>query len=939
MYTEIDESTPLLRQQGKNGTSGPASKKDKKAKKLAKLKAKLGRDEDEVLEKLEKQPRSSAKSWSEALSVREALPIKQGGKVIRTLRVDEKSYEEANEDIGDGEYEEERKDTGRSRKRNRNEEMRESQRALKKSNADKKKGAAASREEEGDEEENEFEYTPDFSELAERGGLSGKKRNGSKKLASRDRDQEEAEDDEDEEEEEEEEQDVEDEDAKYAAAVAAATVEKKQGNMSKAAEKTRKSMEALGRLPLPHIQAKIADICTSITADPERSLKRKPTSTSTPGVAGVKTMKFSDSEGGASAAVDGEYRMSDLFDILTAPLAGNVIEMAMLSMLLVFKDICPTYRIRPPSEQDLTVQLKKETKKLRDFEFGLLGAYQRYLKFLEKTVTLGLGNPRKLLPETKWEEKGGASLLGLSALRCQCELLRYLPHFNFRTSIITSVVARCMQPNDEISSICCDALANVFKSDKEGEASLDAVKLLARMYSIVKYDMPVQAIRVLENVKLQVHADESRRLKLKNKQQRRKRRKTTDEVELGLLESNATVEKSIAQKFQADSLHEICLVYFRIVKNKVGFDLLPAALEGLSRITHLMNIDMVEDLVILLKGLIEATPPPPPTIRLHCVLCALKTLSGPGEELGFDKDCFIECTRLLIKEIPLNFDHWDKVFEAVELSLLKRREDRAGLVLTFVKLLLLSASHLPSSGGGGGVTALSLAHAILLRYPRARSSLLAEVMFKSGSSAGGEGGGGGGVMVDDEEEQVVDLAMQALRGGEDGAGGGWGGDAEGGEGEGGGESGKWMLPLLGRHIDPLYKRVVSALSSKDITTVPLRFGDASSSVEQILQRVDTAFNVLPSALGRGRDGGSAKAAKHFGEDGGEGFAKGGGRRGGGMGKREREQKRLELAGKSKPSLPAPPLQVSAPHDSFKVSLNKETKKGLYKLYGKTSAGY
>ena len=39
----------------------------------------------------------------------------------------------------------------------------------------------------------------------------------------------------------------------------------------------------------------------------------------------------------------------------------------------------------------------------------------------------------------------------------------------------------------------------------------------------------------------------------------------------------------------------------RVIKMKVGFALMPIALEGLGRISHLINIDTVEDLVILMK--------------------------------------------------------------------------------------------------------------------------------------------------------------------------------------------------------------------------------------------------------------------------------------------------------------------------------------------------
>jgi hypothetical protein len=48
----------------------------------------------------------------------------------------------------------------------------------------------------------------------------------------------------------------------------------------------------------------------------------------------------------------------------------------MLSLLAIFRDIIPGYRIRPPTEKELATQLSKEVKKLREFESGLLSAYQ-----------------------------------------------------------------------------------------------------------------------------------------------------------------------------------------------------------------------------------------------------------------------------------------------------------------------------------------------------------------------------------------------------------------------------------------------------------------------------------------------------------------------------------------------------------------------------------
>ena len=49
------------------------------------------------------------------------------------------------------------------------------------------------------------------------------------------------------------------------------------------------------------------------------------------------------------------------------------------------------------------------------------------------------------------------------------------------------------------------------------------------------------------------------------KQERRKRKKDVDDVEAALLEANPLPEKSNNLRFQADSLHEICLIFFQVL--------------------------------------------------------------------------------------------------------------------------------------------------------------------------------------------------------------------------------------------------------------------------------------------------------------------------------------------------------------------------------------
>jgi nucleolar complex protein 3 len=55
---------------------------------------------------------------------------------------------------------------------------------------------------------------------------------------------------------------------------------------------------------------------------------------------------------------------------------------SMLSLLQVFKDVLPGYRIRLPSAAEEAVVVSKEVARVRQFESGLLRAYQAYLKLL-----------------------------------------------------------------------------------------------------------------------------------------------------------------------------------------------------------------------------------------------------------------------------------------------------------------------------------------------------------------------------------------------------------------------------------------------------------------------------------------------------------------------------------------------------------------------------
>lgn len=271
-----------------------------------------------------------------------------------------------------------------------------------------------------------------------------------------------------------------------------------------------------------------------------------------------------------------KYGIPDLMQQL-ASRDAIAFEIAMLSALLVFKDVLPSYRIR--SDEDLAkekeasgkdIQLKKETKALRDFERALLRAYKSYIGVLAERITEGLGaDPRSVVAD--WTTF--LAPLGLSALRCQCELLRSHSHFNFRSLLLQSIVSRACQPSFEVHSLCCETLRTLFANDTSGEVSCEAVRLIAKVLHAPQKERSGSLLsgfdallRTLKTVKLSVHADQSRSVHQKARSERKRRKKSREEgdaVEVGLLESSAKSDEANRRRFQADCLQEITVIYFR----------------------------------------------------------------------------------------------------------------------------------------------------------------------------------------------------------------------------------------------------------------------------------------------------------------------------------------------------------------------------------------
>ncbi|KIK08663.1 hypothetical protein K443DRAFT_672195 [Laccaria amethystina LaAM-08-1] len=448
----------------------------------------------------------------------------------------------------------------------------------------------------------------------------------------------------------------------------------------------------------------IAGICQEILADPENSL-------------GLLRRLHSFSLKEISAPG------------LTEPIPNDLIirKLAVLSQLTIFKDIIPGYRIRALTDKEKAEKVSQMVSQTREWEQGLVGVYQSYLRALEIELKAQSG-------------------LSEVALHCMCTLLTEVTHFNFRVNLMTCVVTRLSRKSwDKSSDRCLDSVNQVLKADLTGEASLEMVRLLNRMVKERRFKIHPRVLSCLHQLRLRtelgVRASDSAADKAKDKpnsgtkkpekphlsKKAKKALKEKKEINKELREAEAEVDKAERASRQTETLKLLFALYFRILKNPRPSPLLPAALSGISKFAHLVNIDFFKDLLKVLKDLIalesdqfedsdnEAAQPTSGGLdgvhhRLLCIVAAFELLSGQGEALNIDLSDFISHLYALILSLSLvpNIDSKvdispsteELLFRALNIIFSPRTSGAAApswRSAAFAKRLLTAAVHWPPS--------------------------------------------------------------------------------------------------------------------------------------------------------------------------------------------------------------------------------------------------
>ncbi|XP_058792959.1 nucleolar complex protein 3 homolog [Phymastichus coffea] len=415
----------------------------------------------------------------------------------------------------------------------------------------------------------------------------------------------------------------------------------------------------------------------------------------------------------------------------------TVQKLVIASLLEIFKDLLPFYTIK--SINDEGTKLKKETLALRNFESSLLKYYKQYLQKLEKIS--GVLKQKQHSQDSKKQN----ILLGTFAIKSMCDLLLTKPYFNFASNISHYLVPFLNNHSRSIRTLVATCFGQVFKEDKKGEISLNIVQGLNKFIKAHKNIVHMETISVMLNLRLQqIDLDKEKEVELKNhklmahknriralSKKERKRKAKLEGIEKELLETKGNENQLKKQQNFTDIANILFTIYFRILKQASNNNVLTVCLEGLSKFSDCINIDIYQDLIHVLDGLLKQDNL---TLkqRLHCIYTISIIISKQGSVLNIDPTRFYThlYKYLLDVDIGKNNVNIEIIVKILRLLLITRRNGTQKCILAFLKrtcTMALSLHH------DGTLAILTICRLVMQNYKTANILLDTDCTIGDGS--------------------------------------------------------------------------------------------------------------------------------------------------------------------------------------------------------------
>ena len=139
---------------------------------------------------------------------------------------------------------------------------------------------------------------------------------------------------------------------------------------------------------------------------------------------------------------------------------------ALLSIVAVFKNVCPLYKINENELQErLKTKITKQERMQILYEQTLIMFYKKYLVLLDKLSGIG---KKELRGQGDKKSKVECDRMQVIITRCYSELLLHLGHFNFFYVLTEKFVERIKMKNPAIKLMCMETLEKIFKRNLLG---------------------------------------------------------------------------------------------------------------------------------------------------------------------------------------------------------------------------------------------------------------------------------------------------------------------------------------------------------------------------------------------------------------------------------------------------------------------------------------
>ncbi|XP_075481677.1 nucleolar complex-associated protein 3 isoform X1 [Primulina tabacum] len=430
--------------------------------------------------------------------------------------------------------------------------------------------------------------------------------------------------------------------------------------------------------------------------------------------------KYKLAELGTAILADPESNIKSLKEMLEISKDGDsvIVMLALKSLLAVFKNIIPGYRIRLPTEKEQEMKVSKAVKKMRFYEYTLLSVLKAYIL---KLVALQQQTVYKRV-----------------TANCLCTLLAAVPHFNFRESLLAAVVSNLSSQDDVVRKLCCSTVKSLFINAGKhgGEATVEAVKMIAELVKAHNCLLHPDSIEVFmslsfdEDLGKPEKPDADNRAKNKKSRkrkgvdesnqipdnERKKTRKdimskTREEVNADFKAASFAQDPQEKRRMQSETLSAVFQTFFRILKHSVqpvteatlvpgafgSHPLLAPCLNGIGKFSHLIDLDFMSDLMNFLRKLAgnssnigdssKSSFQFSVSERLRCCIVAFKVMRNNLDALNVDlQDFFTQFYNLMLEYRP-GRDEGEVLTEALKIMLCDDRQHDMQRAAAFIKRL------------------------------------------------------------------------------------------------------------------------------------------------------------------------------------------------------------------------------------------------------------